>query len=136
MLATVTIVCNKVMNPVQFNPLYISLFSSFSLLILMIVTDNLPMGSVHNLGSLQSVKILGHKLPSVIVIGVKKCGTGAVMQQLGIHPQVESSHHYIIIIIISGHSDHHRWCVRGTAWRRTDTGDSRCLWRWGFSILL
>ena len=130
MLAAVTIVCNKVMNPVQFNPLYISLVSSFSLLILMIVTDKLPMGSVHNLGSLHSVEMLGHKLPSVIVIGVKKCGTGAVMQQLGIHPQVG-----IIIIIISGHSGHPRWCVRGMAWRRTDTGGSRCLWRWGLSSL-
>ena len=89
MLASVTTVYKKVMNPVQFNPLYISLVSSVCLLILMIMTGQLPMmETISNLGSFQSAELLGHKLPSVIVIGVKKCGTGAVMQQLGIHPQV------------------------------------------------
>ena len=52
------------------------------------------MEKIRNLGSLRSAELLSHKLPSVIVIGVKKCGTGAVMQQLGIHPQVR-------VIIIS-----------------------------------
>ena len=28
------------------------------------------------------------RLPDVLVVGVKKCGTGAIMQQLGIHPQM------------------------------------------------
>ena len=77
------------MNPVHFNTLYISLASTFSLLILLIVTDQLPKVTIRNLGALHSEKQLGHKLPAVIVIGVKKCGTGAVMQQLGIHPQVK-----------------------------------------------
>ena len=89
MFATVTTVYKKVMNPVQFNPLYISLVSSVCLLILMMMTGQLPMmETISNLGSFHSAELLGHKLPSVIVIGVKKCGTGAVMQQLGIHPQV------------------------------------------------
>ena len=92
MLASVTTVYKKVMNPVQFNPLYISLVSSVCLLILMMMTGQLPMmETISNLGSFKSAKLLGHKLPSVIVIGVKKCGTGAVMQQLGIHPQVNKS---------------------------------------------
>ena len=28
------------------------------------------------------------RLPDVLVVGVKKCGTGAIMQQLGIHLQM------------------------------------------------
>ena len=93
---------HKGMNPVQFNPLYISLVSSFCLLMLMIVTGQLPMMErIRNLGSLQSAELLSHKLPSVIVIGVKKCGTGAVMQQLGIHPQVRVSIISMVTTVIS-----------------------------------
>lgn len=82
------------MNPVTLNPLYICLVSSFSLLIIMIVTDRVPIKGISNLGSLHSAEMPGHKLPSVIVIGVKKCGTGALMQQLGIHPQVKSDYRH------------------------------------------
>ena len=56
---------------------------------------------IRNLGSLRSAELLRHKLPSVIVIGVKKCGTGAVMQQLGIHPQVRASIIIMVTIVIS-----------------------------------
>lgn len=94
--------CVLKMNPVQFNSLYISLFSSFCLLMFMIVTGQLPMMErIRNLGSLRSAELLSHKLPSVIVIGVKKCGTGAVMQQLGIHPQVSVSIIITVTIVIS-----------------------------------
>ena len=30
------------------------------------------------------------RFPDVLVVGVKKCGTGAIIEQLGIHPQVSS----------------------------------------------
>ena len=35
------------------------------------------------------------RFPDILVVGVKKCGTGAIIEQLGIHPQVSSPYYTI-----------------------------------------
>ena len=35
------------------------------------------------------------RFPDILVVGVKKCGTGAIIEQLGIHPQISSPYYTI-----------------------------------------
>ena len=47
------------------------------------------------------------------MVGVKKCGTGAIIEQLGIHPQVSSPYYTIQVEAARGEGKDERFIFEG-----------------------
>ena len=80
------------------NNYFIFLCSVSSLLLWMLSHD-----------SLRQMDVLEYRFPDILVVGVKKCGTGAIIEQLGIHPQI-SAPAYTIQVTGLGLTDLWRHC--------------------------
>ena len=58
------------------------------------------------------------RFPDILVVGVKKCGTGAIIEQLGIHPQISSPYY---TIQVEGREERQYRALELYIFRRTST---------------